>query len=72
MTLFNRPHVTRNFLFLVCSNNVSVLHYFRDITIACELEKSFSFVTILKIIGDAAEPGTPSDSCGNIPANSAS
>jgi len=38
---------------LVCSNNVTVLHRFQDITTftACDTEKAFSFDTSFKIIG---------------------
>ena len=47
LALFDNPLC--RFLLVVCSNNLSVLHRFRDITThtayvtACDLEKSFSF-----------------------------
>jgi len=42
-----------HFLLVICSNNVSVLHRFRDSStfIACDLKKAFTVDTAIKIIG---------------------
>jgi len=49
--------VTRYFLLVVRSNNVSILHRFCDITTftvyvtACDLEKAFNFHTAVECVG---------------------